>query len=211
MSNKIDFSFLVGFNKTDNIKKYITKNPLIRHSVNSFVATFLDLVQICEKEQTKRVLDAGIGEGALDYILSNKFNNLEIIGLDISSENLSMAKQITIASLIRGDINNLPFKENSMDLVVSLEVLEHMAEPEFAISEIKRVSREFAIFSVPNDRIFRLGNILRGKNLSDFGNGPGHVQHFTEKTFIELLEKNFKIIAIKKPANLWIMCLVTKN
>lgn len=208
---KIDFSFLSGLNETDNIKKYVSKNPLIKYSVDTFIATFIDLVEICDKGNMKRVLDAGIGEGALDHILSEKFKNLEIIGLDISLENLNMAKQITIASLIRGDINNFPFKQNSMDLVVSLEVLEHMAEPESAMLEIKRVSREFAIFSVPNDRIFRLGNILRGKNLADFGNGPGHVQHFSKNTFIELIQKHFKIIAITKPANLWIMCLVTKN
>lgn len=212
MSTKIDFSFLVGLEKTDNIKKYISKNLLIRYSIKSFVSTFLDLVEKCNNNnRMKRILDAGIGEGAIDHILSEKFKITDVIGLDLSLENLNMADKITKASLIRGDINNLPFLKNSMDLVISLEVLEHLAEPESAILEIKRISREFAIFSVPNDRIFRLGNILRGKNLSDFGNGPGHVQHFTENTFTELIQKHFKIISIKKPANLWIMCLVTKK
>lgn len=128
LTRKIDFSFLSGLNETDNIKKYISKNPLIRYSVNSFVYAFLDLVELCDKEEIKKVLDAGIGDGALNHILSEKFRNLEIIGLDISQENLNMANKITKASLVRGDMNNIPFSENSMDLVVSLEVLEHLVE-----------------------------------------------------------------------------------
>lgn len=210
MDGNIDFSFLAGLNKTDNINKYASKNPFIKLSVNSFVSSLLDLIEICNNEQIRRVLDAGTGEGVLNHIIQEKFK-YKIFGLDISLENLNIANQIVEDSLIRGNIYDLPFKNDSMDLVISLEVLEHLTEPEDAISEIERVTGKFAILSVPNDCLFRIGNIFRGKNLLQLGKDPGHVQHFTTKSFIELIEKHFKIITIKKPANVWLMCLLVKS
>jgi len=163
----IDFSFLDGLNRTDNIRKYTSKNPLVRGAVNIFISSFLEMIELCDRQKLNKVLDAGTGEGILNHIMGEKFEHLEITGLDISMDNLNIAEQIVDGDIIRGDLYNLPLKDNSFDLVISMEVLEHLEKPEIAIKNIKRVTRKFAILSVPNDPVFRLGNILRGKNLSE--------------------------------------------
>lgn len=207
----LDFSFLSALEQTDNIRKYSSRNPLIRIAVNSFISSFYRLIENCGEREIKKVLDAGTGEGIINYLAQEKFKNMEISGLDISLENLNIAKKIVKCDLTKGTVYNLPFKENSFDIVLSIEVLEHLTHPVLALKEIKRVTRKFAILSVPNDPIFRMGNILRGKNLSQFGNGPGHIQHFTERSFMKLIEEQFKIVVIRRPANLWIMCLAMKR
>ncbi len=207
----IDFSFLNGFDRTDNIRKYTSKNPLVRIAVNRFISSFLEMLKICNDDKLNKILDAGTGEGILNHIIGEEFKHIEIIGLDISIDNLNIAKQIVDDNLINGTLYSLPFREDSFDLVISMEVLEHLEKPELAIKNIKRTTRKFAILSVPNDTYFRMANILRGKNISEFGNGPGHIQHFTTGSFKNMIEKHFEILMVKKPAQLWIMCLVMKR
>ncbi|HEY9204698.1 MAG TPA: class I SAM-dependent methyltransferase [Candidatus Methanoperedens sp.] len=207
----IDFSFLDGFNRTDNIRKYTSKNPLVRIAVKRFISSFLEMIEICDSKKLNRVLDAGTGEGILNHLIGKELKHLEMIGIDISMDNLNIAKQIVDGNLINGTLYNLPFKENSFDLTISMEVLEHLEKPEIAIQNIKQVTKKFAILSVPNDSFFRMANILRGKNISGFGNGPGHIQHYNEGSFIDLIKKDFEILMVKKPAQLWIMCLVVKR
>jgi len=53
--------------------------------------------------------------------------------------------------LIRADAHNLPFKNNSFDLVICTEVLEHVVNPEKVLGEIKRVLTNDGIAIVEMD------------------------------------------------------------
>jgi len=63
------------------------------------------------------------------------------------------------------------------DLVIACEVLEHLDAPDQALSELQRVCRGQALVSVPNEPLWRMLNVARGKYWRSPGNTPGHLQN----------------------------------
>ncbi len=95
----------------------------------------------------KKVLEVGIGNGFLfKYLKERKIN---IITLDIDKR---------LNPDIVGNILNMPFEDNSFDVVACYEVLEHLPYKNFykALSEIFRVSNSHVILSLPDvERVYR--------------------------------------------------------
>lgn len=130
--------------KSGNYNKYTSKNPFIHHVTAAFLN---QAISLAESVNAKTILDAGRGEG---FVLS--YIGDRAVGLDISSKALSIAGQKNPGvTLCRGSICNIPFKSSSFDLVLAMEVLEHLERPDRALGEVERVSKEFIIFSVPNE------------------------------------------------------------
>ncbi|MFH1916169.1 MAG: class I SAM-dependent methyltransferase [Nanoarchaeota archaeon] len=106
----------------------------------------------------KKVLDVGCGEGVLVERFRKKGH--DIIGLDLNYSS---------AHVIKGDITRIPFKGGTFDLVLCLDVLEHLsfAEQELAISEMARVLKKGGTLfaSIPNLAHFasRLSFLVTGK------------------------------------------------
>src|SRR3546814_4517320 len=86
------------------------------------------------------------------------------------------------------DVMCLPFPDDSFDLVLGIEVLEHVPVPDRALSEIRRVGRESFVLSVPREPIWRMANVARGRYLRDLGNTPGHVNHWSARWFRNLVD-----------------------
>ena len=68
----------------------------------------------------------------------------------------------------------MPFEDDSFDLVLCLEVLEHVPEPGAALAELARVCCGRIVLSVPDEPWFRLGSLARGKYLRGLGDHPEH-------------------------------------
>lgn len=105
-----------------------------------------------------RVLDVGCRYGALTraYIAGNN-----VTGMDIDRDALDAAAGLGITTRW-GDVNDgLPFTEDSFDVVVCGELLEHLPHPQHLIAECHRVLRcdGTLVGSVPN--AYRLVNRLR--------------------------------------------------
>ena len=92
------------------------------------------------------VLDLGCGEGAL-----LEATGLRGIGVDLNAERLSLAVEKGLR-LIRADGGCLPFADASFDVVVCMEVLEHVPRMEAVMAEVARVLRPGGhwIISIPN-------------------------------------------------------------
>lgn len=187
-----------------NYKKYNNKNPLMSIVISRFLRQVKLLTESLGRDD---ILDVGCGEGFVINFLKNK----NIIGLDISEGALTIAKIKNPENrFLIGDIHNLPFRKDDFGIVIVTEVLEHIVKPEKAIDEIKRVSKRYCIFSVPNEPYFRLMDLLRGENISRFGNDIGHIQNWSSIEFIELLEKYFNLLEVKKPFP-WTLVLCEKG
>ena len=80
-----------------------------------------------------------------------------------------------------------------------LEVVEHLKYVENVIKELERVGSKYILVSVPREPIWRILNMIRGKYWINFGNTPGHLNHWNSASFISMLKKYFKILKVFKP------------
>jgi 2-polyprenyl-3-methyl-5-hydroxy-6-metoxy-1,4-benzoquinol methylase len=192
-----------------NFIKHTSKNPIQKFLINNFYSTLISLVRPL---LPKTVLDAGCGEGfTLNKLMSNQIGQI-IEGVEYTKEAITLGKKLfPKAKIEQGSIYSLPYKNNSFDLVLCNEVLEHLENPQKALLEIVRVSKKYAILSVPNEPIFRLSNLLAGKYVLGFGNSPGHINHWSPLSLINFVKKSgLRILKTKFPFP-WIIVLAEKQ
>lgn len=177
-----------------NFQKHTTSD----HSRKFFVKRFNNtLIKTLKKLKVESILDAGCGEGFIlnRLMQENVGKNLE--GIDYSKQAVGIGKkQFPFLNIKVGDIYNLSYPDNSFDAVICSEVLEHLKDPAAAIREIRRVSKKYAVISVPNEPFFMGGRMLRGLNIKQFGNHPEHINHWTIFSFPRFIEK--KRFSVKK-------------
>jgi SAM-dependent methyltransferase len=170
-----------GFQRSDNEGKYRSKNPVVRYLVGRFLQRVSELAAA---ESPRRVLEVGCGEGVVLATLAVRLPGARIDGVELDETALGQARaRCPGATLVRGDACELPFEDRSFDLVVCLEVLEHLPEPVRALRELRRVARGGCLLSVPYEPFFRAGNLLRGKNLTRLGDPSDHIQHWGAREF----------------------------
>src|SRR5690606_33175711 len=135
------------------------------------------------------------GEGfAMRAVLGNLVS--QTVGLDGSPGALRLARQLNPGHrFAAGDLLDLPFPDRSFDLVVCMEVLEHLDDPESGLAELCRVSAGWLLLSVPNEPLFRGANFLRGKNVGAWGNDPGHVNHWSARAFRRFVSTQAEVVA----------------
>ncbi|HLP95279.1 MAG TPA: methyltransferase domain-containing protein [Saprospiraceae bacterium] len=119
--------------------------------------------------QSIRGLNLGTGEGDYDRMVAAHCQ--ELIGCDVNEEDLAHAQRLnTDVSNLRYEVNNaldLSYPDQSFDLIVTCEVIEHVGEPEQMVREMARVlkpggyalmtfpSREFPVTYDPINRIYQ--------------------------------------------------------
>jgi len=111
------------------------------------------------------------------------------------------------------NVYDLKFKDNEFDLVFLLEVLEHLDEPIMALKEIKRVIRPGGhfILGVPREPLWRILNMARGKYLKDFGNTPGHINHWSTRRISKIASDNIGLLVSVRSPLPWTQVLVRIN
>jgi len=109
-----------------------------------FIGQFID-AYVQKKKVT--ILDVGCGTGKNMEELSQYGN---VWGIDVSEEALSFCKKRGIAQITKGEIEHLPFNDDTFDVVCALDVLEHVNDG-LSVREIKRVLKDngFIIITVP--------------------------------------------------------------
>jgi ubiquinone/menaquinone biosynthesis C-methylase UbiE len=160
----------------------------------------------------EKILDVGCGEGVtLDKIQKMKIGK-KLEGVDNFDDAITIGtKTFPNLSLKKADIYNLPYKDNSFDMVLCNEVLEHLERPQDALDELRRVSSKYLLLSVPHEPWFQLANFFRGRHVTRFGNHPEHIQHWTKNEFIKMIKKHkLKVRDVKLPFA-WTLVLVQKR
>jgi len=176
--------------------KYASKNPIERRMMEGF---FTALDHMLEGLQPDVVVEIGAGEGRITERLVARFPNATVVGLDLPDTNLAEEWDEIEVPMFFGDATRMPFVDASIDLVVGLEVLEHVPQPERALADIARVCRGAAILSVPREPIWRAGNMARGRYLRDWGNTPGHVNHWSASAFERFVRTHLDISETAHP------------
>ena len=123
----------------------------------------------------------GVGEGEVSGRVRERYSDASMIGLDLPDPSLATHWRARGIAGMFADIARLPFPAASFDLVLAIEVLEHVPDPEAALAELARVGRGQLVLSVPREPIWRVANMARGKYIGALGNTPGHIQHWSSR------------------------------
>lgn len=132
-------------------------------------------VRACEKQEKyvstlrlychdkiQSVLDVGGGQGGLTKCLNDLLNPSMSIMLDYDLSWLEVARlRNPTTQVVRGDAARLPFKRNSIDLVISQSMLEHVEEHDRALREMCEVAREvfFLCFGPNKFSLYDIGHL----------------------------------------------------
>ncbi len=176
--------------------KYETTNPIERRMMSGFFDAFDRMV---DGLAPAVVVEVGAGEGVVTRRLAERFPDARVIGLDLPEPEFVPHWAELGSPMLFGDATRLPFDDGTVDLIVGLEVLEHVVDPDRALAEIARVCDDTAVLSVPREPIWRIGNMARGRYLGQLGNTPGHINHWSAKAFERLIADRFELIDTARP------------
>ena len=132
-----------------------------------------------------RVLDLGCRDGALTQAYAG---GNEIVGVDADRDALAAAQKLGIETHWADLDEPLPFEDESFDVVVAGELLEHLRDPRRVAADVRRVLRPGGTFvgSVPN--AYRVKNRLRFLLGRKPENDPTHLQMFAPADIRALLD-----------------------
>jgi 2-polyprenyl-3-methyl-5-hydroxy-6-metoxy-1,4-benzoquinol methylase len=187
--------------------KYGSGNPLVRRLMDAFES---NLDELFDRARPGSVLDVGCGEGVLVERWARRAADARIVGIDLEEESIQAGwSQRQAANLEYRTIHteNLPFATNEFDLASAIEVLEHVPDPEHTLAEMARCAGRHLLVSVPREPLWRALNVARGAYWSELGNTPGHLNHWSKRSFVSLLSLHGDIVEVRSPFP-WTMALV---
>ena len=176
--------------------KYASTNPIEQRMMRGFFSALDDALSGLAP---RVVVEVGAGEGRITERLRERFPSATVVGLDLPDADLQREWRGVEVPMFAGDATRLPFTDASVDLVVALEVLEHVPQPRRALDELARVCRGAAVLSVPREPIWRFGNVARGRYVRDLGNTPGHVNHWSARSFRRFVGECFRVDSSSTP------------
>ena len=180
-----------------NWQKYQSKNPLQRWLIGRFLDT---VVEMTTPLSFSSVLDAGSGEGFVSQRLLDADSSVQITRLDLDADALKRGIKVHPGAMATiGSVTALPFGDDSFDLVLCNEVLEHLDQPESGLAELRRVSAHYVLISVPYEPVFSMMNLLRGKNIRRLGSDMDHCNLWTTRQFEGVASTCFKILDRRYP------------
>ncbi len=176
--------------------KYSSSNPIERRLMAGF---FRSLDACLPATPPATVLEVGMGEAEIASRVRERYPGATIVGIDLPDPELAAAWGEHEIPGAFADITRLPFPAAHFDLVLAIEVLEHVPDPTAALRELARVGRGSFVLSVPREPIWRVANMARGKYIGDLGNTPGHIQHWSHRAFRRFVGSQFAVVTTRAP------------
>jgi SAM-dependent methyltransferase len=190
--------------------KYGTRNPIARRLMAGFTA---DLDELVERSGAREAHEVGCGEGELSIRLAAK--GLRVRGTDAFPRVLREARERARAAGAEIEyeavsVEELDPERHVAELIVCCEVLEHLPDAELALAKLAELARPWLIASVPREPLWRGLNLARLSYVRDLGNTPGHLNHWSRRAFLRLLETRLEVVEVRSPPP-WTMALCRAN
>jgi 2-polyprenyl-3-methyl-5-hydroxy-6-metoxy-1,4-benzoquinol methylase len=193
--------------------KYGSTNPLVRRMMAGFEGTLDELLAAADPGS---LLDVGCGEGVLVHRWAERLDQRRVVGIDLEEPSIQAGWEQRRAPNLeyrtmragRADrVENLPFADGEFDAVSAIEVLEHVPDPEHTLAEMARCGQRHLLVSVPREPLWRMLNMARGAYWGALGNTPGHLNHWSKRSFVRLLSRYGEVVETRSPFP-WTMLLV---
>ena len=187
--------------------KYGSRNPVVRRLMAGFQGA---LDELWARADPRSVLDVGCGEGVLTHAWAERLGDRRIVGIDLDDEKLRAEwdrRRRPNLEFRCEEATRLSFADDEFDMATAIEVLEHVPDPEATLAEMARVAERRLLVSVPREPLWRGLNMARGAYWRSLGNTPGHVNHWSKRSFVELMSRHGEVEEERSPFP-WTMLLV---
>jgi SAM-dependent methyltransferase len=188
--------------------KYGSTNPVVRRLMAGFEGT---LDELFTQADAQSLLDVGCGEGVLTHQWAQRLGDARrVVGIDLDDPALHAEWAKRTAPNLEYRVmkaENLPFADGEFDAATAIEVLEHVPDAEHTVAEMARVAKRWLLVSVPREPLWRGLNMARGAYWKDLGNTPGHLNHWSKRSFVALLSRHGEVVQARSPFP-WTMLLV---
>lgn len=184
----------------NHTNKYSAKNPAIRFLTERWVKVLRGVIDRLDEGPTppRSPLEVGAGEGVISQLLYERFGSA--VGVDLPDAGLRAEwRSRPGPHYLHGNAEQLPLPDSTFDLIVCVEVLEHVTNPARALAEISRVGTRHLLLSVPREPIFRGSNLVAGRYVKDLGNTPGHLNHWSTASFVRFVSQVATVKQVMKP------------
>ncbi len=145
------------------------------------------------KGDLKSVLEIGAGTGMNLRLLNNKYECENIYGLDLAKPGLEIInKELPEVHVIQSDAQFLPIKDKAMDLVLLIDILEHLEKPNLTLFEAKRVGKYVAL-KIPLEKAMistLFSNLKKRERVGLKHHKGGHLYEWKKKDAIRLLTRS---------------------
>ncbi len=187
--------------------KYGSTNPVVRRLMAAFER---DLDELFTLAAPSSLLDVGCGEGVLVHQWAQRLGDGRVVGIDLEEDTIQAGwseRQAPNLEYRVMEAANLPFAQDEFELASAIEVLEHVPDPEHTLAEMARCAHNHLLVSVPREPLWRMLNMARGAYWSALGNTPGHLNHWSRRSFVSLLSRHGEVVEVRSPFP-WTMLLV---
>ncbi len=187
--------------------KYGSNNPVVRRLMGNFESA---LDELFERADPASLLDVGCGEGVLVHRWAERLGERRVVGIDLEEESIQAGWAERVAPNLEYRVmlaEDLPFADGEFDLATAIEVLEHVPDPEHTVAEMARCAERHLLVSVPREPLWRMLNMARGSYWGALGNTPGHLNHWSRRSFVKLLAQHGEVVEVRSPFP-WTMLLV---
>lgn len=186
----------------------------LKHTIRKYNPGALDYLKKPERvrfarvlelaEPGERLLDIGCYDGSLGVFVSRKLSYKEAWGIEINPKVVRQAREKGMKVIVQDFEERFRFKDDFFDLVIAGEVIEHVADTDFFVQEVKRVLKPNGILILTTPNVASLGRrilLCLGKNPyfeASFTYPPevkaGHLRFFTRSLLIGFLTRhNFEV------------------
>lgn len=184
----------------NHMQKYTARNPAIRWLTARWVARLQGVLDHAAADSDGRgdALEVGCGEGVISQRLTARWGR--VAALDLPDAGLrEQWRSRPGPHYLHADAHRLPFPDTQFEVVVAAEVLEHLPDPARGLAELARVGAAQLVLSVPREPIFRSCNLLAGRYVKDLGNTPGHLNHWSTRSFVRFVGTVAEVRAVTTP------------
>lgn len=187
--------------------KYGSTNPVVRRLMAGFHRSLEELFVAASPAS---ILDIGCGEGVITREWAGRIAPGRVVGVDLDDPQLHAEWEGNPLANVEYRVmqgERLEFADGEFEMASAIEVLEHVDDPEQVLLEMARCSSRWLLVSVPREPIWRATNMARGAYWKTLGNTPGHLNHWSSRSFLSLLEQYGTVVETRRPFP-WTMALV---